>query len=63
MSRKLSWPTQKTEVARLLDNGEIKVVLMVVIRCTEKERDSIGQQDCLALRLSQQWPQLVFTAL
>lgn len=37
MSRKLSWPTQKTEVARLLDNGEIKVVLMVVIGCTERK--------------------------
>lgn len=33
---KFSWPTQQAEVARLLDNGEIKAVLTTVTRCTEK---------------------------
>lgn len=37
---KLSWPTQQTEVARLLDNGEIKVVLRTVTRSLR--RDSVG---------------------
>lgn len=50
---KLSWfQVHHTEVARLFDNGNIKV-LTTVIRYTEKKRDTMGQQGFLALTLGQ----------